>query len=39
MANEKIDFVIAWVDGNDKEWLAEKARYSPSAPKGVTPAS
>ena len=30
MANEKIDFVIAWVDGNDKEWLAEKARYSPS---------
>lgn len=22
-----IDFVIAWVDGNDKEWLAEKIKY------------
>ena len=27
---EKIDFVIAWVDGNDENWLAEKAKYSPS---------
>ena len=26
--NEKIDFVILWVDGNDKEWLAEKNKYS-----------
>lgn len=26
----KIDFVIAWVDGNDKEWLKEKAKYDPS---------
>lgn len=25
-----IDFVIAWVDGNDKEWLKEKAKYDPS---------
>lgn len=25
---EKIDFVILWVDGNDKEWLEEKAKYS-----------
>ena len=23
-----IDFVITWVDGNDPEWRAEKARYS-----------
>ena len=23
-----IDFVIAWVDGNDPEWRAEKAQYS-----------
>ena len=22
-----IDFVIIWVDGNDREWQAEKARY------------
>ena len=27
--NEKIDFVIIWVDGNDKEWQKEKERYSP----------
>ncbi|MBR3833100.1 MAG: Stealth CR1 domain-containing protein [Lachnospiraceae bacterium] len=26
----KIDFVIAWVDGNDPEWLQEKAKYDPS---------
>lgn len=25
-----IDFVIAWVDGNDKEWQKEKAKYDPS---------
>ena len=24
---EKIDFVIAWVDGGDPEWLKEKAKY------------
>ena len=23
----KIDFVILWVDGNDKNWLAEKNKY------------
>ena len=23
-----IDFVITWVDGNDKKWQAEKAKYS-----------
>lgn len=25
---EKIDFVILWVDGSDKEWLKEKNKYS-----------
>lgn len=25
--NEKIDFVIPWVDGNDVEWQKEKAKY------------
>ena len=25
---EKIDFVITWVDGSDKNWLAEKAKYT-----------
>ena len=32
MANSgKIDFVIAWVDGNDADWRAEKAHYDGSA--------
>ena len=26
--NEKIDFVILWVDGNDEKWLEEKEKYS-----------
>lgn len=26
----KIDFVIAWVDGNDPEWLKQKNEYNPS---------
>lgn len=26
---EKIDFVIAWVDGNDSEWQAEKKKWEP----------
>ena len=30
MKEEKIDFVITWVDGSDKEWRAEKALYDPS---------
>lgn len=25
---EKIDFVILWVDGNDKEWQKEKEKYA-----------
>ncbi|MEE3342816.1 MAG: Stealth CR1 domain-containing protein [Bacilli bacterium] len=25
--NEKIDFVVLWVDGNDKEWQKEKNKY------------
>ena len=24
----KIDFVLAWVDGADKEWLAERRKYN-----------
>lgn len=27
--NEKIDFVITWVDGNDANWQKEKAKYNP----------
>ena len=26
----KIDFVLPWVDGSDKEWLASKRKYDPS---------
>ena len=26
-SNDKIDLVVLWVDGNDKEWLAEKNKY------------
>ena len=25
----KIDFVIAWVDGNDPEWRKQKNEYNP----------
>ena len=25
--NEKIDFVIMWVDGSDPKWLQEKNKY------------
>ena len=28
MEDEKIDFVILWVDGNDEKWLKEKVKYS-----------
>lgn len=27
--NDKIDFVITWVDGSDPEWQAEKEKYNP----------
>lgn len=27
--HDKIDFVIAWVDGSDPAWLEEKNKYSP----------
>lgn len=30
MENQKIDFVIIWVDGNDMEWRKEKAKYDGS---------
>lgn len=26
--NDKIDFVITWVDGSDEKWLCEKNKYS-----------
>lgn len=29
MAEEKIDFLICWVDGNDPKWQEDKAKYSP----------
>ena len=29
MKEEKIDFVILWVDGTDEKWLAEKKKYKP----------
>ncbi len=29
MGKDKIDFVIIWVDGNDKEWQKTKAKYMP----------
>ena len=28
---QEIDFVITWVDGGDKAWREEKAKYNPSA--------
>ena len=27
--NYDVDFVIAWVDGNDEEWQKEKTKYLP----------
>ncbi len=30
MVDQRIDFVLPWVDGEDLNWLAEKASYSPS---------
>ena len=30
MGEDKIDFVVTWVDGNDPAWLAEKSKYSPN---------
>ena len=35
-AQNKIDFVLIWVDGNDPEWLEEKSRYDGSAATGNT---
>lgn len=28
--NEKIDFVMLWVDNNDKKWQKDKAKYDPN---------
>lgn len=30
---QKIDFVILWVDGNDKSWQKEKEKYDPNTKK------
>ena len=30
MKENKIDFVILWVDGADKKWLEEKKKYKPT---------
>ena len=29
----KIDFVIPWVDGNDKEWQAQRNQYAGKSPE------
>lgn len=29
----KIDFVVTWVDSNDKEWLSERNKYAPQNDK------
>ena len=34
---EKIDFVLPWVDGSDKEWLALKRRYEAYEGKEISP--
>ncbi len=26
--DDKVDFILTWVDGSDKEWKAEKAKYA-----------
>ena len=38
MNQDKIDFVILWVDGGDKEWQKEKEKYAPAS-DGKTDAS
>ena len=35
MSNTPIDFVISWVDGNDPQWLEERAKYLGSASKSA----
>lgn len=32
---EKIDFVVTWVDGNAPQWRAEKEKYVPNTIKGT----
>lgn len=34
---KEIDFVVTWVDGGDKAWQQEKARYSPDAGNDARP--
>lgn len=32
--NDKIDFIVTWVDGNDEAWRKQKEAYSPTGSKG-----
>ena len=34
--NSDIDFVILWVDGNDRKWLQKKAQYVPNLTADVS---
>jgi len=34
---EKIDFVVTWVDGSDREWLAQKRKYLDAASSASSP--
>ena len=33
---DKIDFVVLWVDGNDPQWIAERAKYLSKEDKSVS---
>ena len=33
---DKIDFVVLWVDGNDPQWIAERAKYLPKEDKSAS---
>ena len=32
---EKIDFVVLWVDGNDPEFIREKNKYTPNSEQSM----
>jgi hypothetical protein len=32
---EKIDFIIAWVDDGDKEWLSQRNKYAGKNPEDI----
>lgn len=35
MMNEKIDFIIAWVDDNDREWQMQRNKYAGKNPEDL----